>query len=270
VRLLGFGPTLGDRAAAQNGKRLRRACFEARSSLPISAACVVANCARETLSSLLGAPIALRLFEPSIPPPQAWPAILQQARLYRVRGNVADAAIVLRSDDAVALAAALFGEPQAGATAPRALSPIECELLDRLVGALAANLGAICGTRDGHSVERVAGIGGFETYFELVVDEPVAARIGIALSRDPSPEPRGRVEAAHLGAIKLVTRARLEVGTMQAAAVARLAVGAVIPVSSAELHRCVLTAHGRQLARGSCGVRSGRYALNIEPTREVI
>jgi Type III flagellar switch regulator (C-ring) FliN C-term len=263
MKSLEFAATFEGRSSADR-KRVKRASFASRSSLPISAACVVANGVRETLSSLLGAPVLLRLFEPSIPSPQAWPAISRDARLYRTRGSVADAAVVLRAPDAIAFAAALFGESHAASTAERALSPIECEVLDRMINAIAANLTAVCGTREVLAVERVAAIGGFVTYFELLVEEPIAARIGIALSRDPAPEPRGCVEMEHLAGVRLKTLALLDAGRIAAAAVASLAVGAIVPIGRPELHRCSLTVGGRVLARGSCGVRNGRYALTVE------
>jgi hypothetical protein len=259
MKALSFEVTLNERSGAIRARKVRRARFEARSSLPISAACVVANGMRETLSSLLGGAVVLRLFEPAIPAPHAWPAILRDARLYRVPGKVADAAVVLRTGDAAALAAALFGESPG--VVERALSPIECDVVDRTVNAIAANLGAVCGAREGHSVERVATLDGFVTYFELLIEEPVASRVGIALSREPSAEPRVCLEARHLAGVRLTTLASLDLGKIEAANVARLAVGATIPIDPAELRRCSLTAHGRRLARGSCGVRHGKYAF---------
>jgi hypothetical protein len=181
VKSLGFETTLESRHTAPGTKRIRRARFERRSLLPISAACVVANGVRETLSSLLCAPAGLRLFEPVIPEPGAWSRIVEKARLYRVNGNVADAAIVLREADAIALIAALFGESHLPALTARELSPIENDVLDRLVNAIAANLSAVCGAREGHFVERVGRVAEFVTFFELLLEEPVAARIGIAL-----------------------------------------------------------------------------------------
>ncbi len=210
----------------------------------------------------------MRLLEPSIPAPPAWRAILRDARLYRIRGSVADAAVVLRPADAVALAAALFGESHAGA-GERPLSPFECDVLDRMVHAIAANLTAVCGPRDGRPLERVAELDGFITYFELFVEEPAAARIGIALSRDPSAEARGSLDVEHLAGVRLTTRASLDLGNIEAAAVARLVVGGLVPVDPAELHRCSLSAHGRRLAHGRCGVRNGRFAFYVD-AREAI
>ena len=95
MKSLGFSSPLRS-GFGVSGRRLKEVRFESRSSSADSAACVVANGVRETLSSLLGLPVSMRLFEPSIPAPQAWPANLREARLYRVRGNITDAAIVLR------------------------------------------------------------------------------------------------------------------------------------------------------------------------------
>jgi hypothetical protein len=263
VKSLSFVRTVEARRGASN-RHLRRARFEARSSLPISAACVVANGVRETLSALIGSPVVLRLFEPSIPSPQAWQTIKKDARLYRVRGNVADAAIVIRPLGAAALVAALFGETRDCAMTVRALSPIERDVLDRLAGAIAANLGALCGTREAHPVERVGDVEGFETYFDLLLEEPIHAGVGIALSRDPSPEPRGSIDVAHLAGIKIAARASLDLGAVDAAAIAGLSIGIVIPLEPAALQHCRLTASGRAIARGNCGVRNGRYALTVQ------
>ncbi|HEY6325785.1 MAG TPA: hypothetical protein VIW73_04615, partial [Candidatus Cybelea sp.] len=109
MRSLGFAPASRNRC--DSGKRVRETRFERRSSLPASAACVVANGIRETLTALLGSPVTLRLFEPVMPDPDAWDAIARDATMYRVRGSVADAAIVLRAADAIAFASAVFGEP---------------------------------------------------------------------------------------------------------------------------------------------------------------
>jgi hypothetical protein len=249
---------------AKNGRRIRRARFDLRSALPISAACVVANGVRETLGALLGRPAGMRLFEPSIPSPSAWLAIARDARLYRVRGNVADAAIVLRPADAIALAAALFGEACAEPGSARALSPIECDVMDRMATAIAANFGAVCGTRESQKAERIATIGGFVTYFELFVDEPVVARIGVGLSREPGPAPRGHVEVGQLGDVRLKTFASIQAGKLEAAAIVRLAVGTIVPIPPAAFDRCNLMAHGRRIARGTCGVHNGRYALTVQ------
>ncbi len=248
-------------------RRIRPLRFASRSSLPASAACVVANGVRETLASLLGGPASMRVCEPAIPAASAWPAIVRDALLYRVRGSVADAAIVLRSADAVALAGAIFGESDGHGCARRALSPLERDVIDRTAGAMAANLSSVCGAIAEFSVERVATLAGFITYFELLLEEPVAARIGVALSREPLPEPRGCVEIGLLAGVPIAARASLDLGTIEAEAAARLRPGSVVALRRADL-RCVLTSRGQRLASGRCGVRNGRYALEVDAHRE--
>lgn len=264
MRSLGFDALRECSPGTSGGKRVRVAKFQARSRLPVSAGCVVANGVRETLSSLLGAPVGMRLFEPCMPSPRAWSTLLQDARLYRVRGSVADAAVVLRIADAGALAAMLFGETQTAQAQERGLSPIECDVVDRMVTAFAANLGTVCGTRESHSVERVPAVTGFVTYFELLVTDPVAARIGIALSRDPSPECGATLDVALLSGIRVMVGASLDLGSTNVAAVARLALGDLIAFSQPGLPRCALLVGGRGVLRGTCGVRNGRYAVAVD------
>jgi len=146
MKSLRFVPVIGDCAASP--RRVRQARFETRSSLPTSAACVVANGVRETLASVLGVAVSVRLFEPVIPDPAAWQAIAQHASLYRVRGSVAEAVIILRPNDAISLVAAVFGEPAGQTSNQRLLSPIELDVANRIASAIAANLSVVCGTRD--------------------------------------------------------------------------------------------------------------------------
>lgn len=246
---------------------VRKAIFTPRSALPASAACVVANAIRETLASLFGAPTEIRVFEAAIPTASSWAAITRESLLYRVRGNMADAAIVVRSSDALALVAGLFGEPSCAQSA-RLLSPVELDVLMRTVTAIAVHLGSVCGSREGQAVERVESIEGFSTYFELALEEPVRARIGIALSRDPSPEPSARVELRHLAAIPLTARARLDLGKLSSRTVAQFRPGALVALRAGQLQRCTLSVGGRVVARGSCGISNGHCALRIEALRE--
>ncbi|MGA7355753.1 MAG: FliM/FliN family flagellar motor C-terminal domain-containing protein [Candidatus Cybelea sp.] len=249
-------------------RRVRAIRFDARASLPTSAACVVANGVRETLTSLFGTPASMRICEPMIPPAHTWPAIVRNAMLYRVRGSVADAALVLRATDAIAIASTIFGESPGAVSTARELSRIERDVIDRTATAIAANFGAVCGAREGHNVERVGAIGGFVTYFELLLEEPVAASVGIALSRDPAPEPLVRLELGHLAGVGVVVFASVAIGPVEAGAIARLAPGSVLSVPRSQLSRCALTATGRPLALGHCGVRNGRFALQVDSPRD--
>lgn len=267
MKSLAFAPLQGSPARR---KRVRSARFEQRSSLPTSAACVVANGVRETLSALLGVAASLRLFEPIIPDPRGWATIVRDALLYRIRGGIADAALILRLADAVALASAAFSEPASGARKACALSPIERDVVDRLINALAANLGAVCGTREAGAAQRVDAIGGFVTFFELLIETPIEARVGIALSREPCSTASGALQLSHLAGVGFVVSASLDLGKLQSSDVGRLEKGAILPVFAGDLHRCTLTIYGRRLARGACGVRNGRYAFSAESVGEAV
>jgi hypothetical protein len=258
VKSLVFGA-----AVWQGGRRVREARFEERSALPVSAACLASSGVRETLASLLGVAVSVRLLEPVIPSPEAWATIARGATLYRLRGTVADAAIVLRPRDAAAIAGAAFGEGPVASPSERELSPLERDVLDRTVAAMAGTLHAVCGTRERETLERVATIRGFVTYFEIAIEAPTQARIGIALSRDPAPEPHGTLTIDDLADLALVPNVAVEVARIPAGALGELVPGAVVPMAASAGLRGELRLGGRVLARGTCGIRDGRYALSI-------
>jgi hypothetical protein len=262
--------TLSRAVAYRAGRRIRETCFEDRSCLPASAACVVASGARETLGALLASAVSLRLFEPVLPSPDAWRTILHDATIYRYRGTVADAAIVLRAPDARALARAVFGETASDDLLPDApLSPLESDVLARVAAAIGASLPAVCGVREGSSIERVADIRGFTTFFELHMERPVRASIGIAVSREPAMEPRGALALQDLEAVGLSLDVVIDIGSFPATLVAGLEPGDLLPIEAPAL-RGRLRAGGRTLAYGRCGVRRGWYALTLEGTGTAI
>jgi len=254
VKWLSFEP-------AGYGGRVRAARFERRSLLPLSAACLVANGVRESLGALLGSALTVSLLEPVVPSNDAWSAIGADAVAFRVRGDRADAAIVLGFADASALAAAAFGERTMPTRALAQLSEIEREVVERAVAALAPSIGAICGTGDRRAPERLSGIAGFATYFELVVQGALSARIGIALSREAEPEPAAGLDLDALAAVRLRVRAALGLGSISAGEAAALAAGAIVPIPSTGALGGRLHVGGRTLALGTCGVLGGRYAF---------
>jgi flagellar motor switch protein FliM len=243
-------------------KRIRRIIFGSRSALPASAACVVANGVRETLASLLGSPVDVSLSEAAIPDVSAWSHILSDAMLFRVAGAAADAVIVVRCNDALALTGALFGEP-APPPAARELSPIENDVLDRTIRAMASHLGSVCGARDTNAVERIARLERFSTYFEIFVESPLRARLGIALSRDPQPAAQQRLDMGHLADVTLPIRATMELGALSGGEAAALRAGAHVWLAAGSMQRCALRAGDRVLVRGSCGIRDGHYAITV-------
>jgi hypothetical protein len=241
---------------------VRRASFEERSWLPLSATCLVAGGIRETLGALFGVALQTQLFEPGIPRFEDWGAIARDAILYRWRGSVSDAAIVLRLPDAAAVAAAAFGERFVPAAESRALSPLERDVLDRTVAAIARTLVPLCGPCERESLDRIASIADYRTYFEIVVAPPIDARIGIAISNDPPPQPSGNITVDGLGEIVLGLDAVLDVGDLPMHAIASLRCSDVMPVR--ETGRMRLIASGRTIGAGTSGIRNGRYAVSLD------
>jgi flagellar motor switch/type III secretory pathway protein FliN len=252
VRVLEFESAV----RVRDGRRVRRACLRERSLLPDSAACMVGNAVRETLTTLLGMPANVTVLEPVVPTAEGWRDILRDARITRIRGSFGDAAIALRPRDARMLAAATFGEIN---PAEHALSPVECVVLDRVVRALVPSLTGICGL-DPRAHDNAAGAP-FVTYFEALVERP-QCRIGFALCRDPAPAARGSLALTDLFTARVEIRARLAGVTMAATEVAALQVGQIVPLAALS-GRADLVLGERLVARGACGTCAGKFAVRV-------
>jgi hypothetical protein len=230
--------------------------------LPVSAACIVASGVREALNELLGEAVTLKLYEPIIPQAAAWNAILRDAIVYRMRGAIVDAAVIVRPADAAGLAAAAFGERSVPATA---LSALERTVLERIVRAIAAQCGSICGTAADLTVDMQPDIRAFQTFFELQVERPLRARIGIALSHDPLPQSEPSIGVGDLHGLDIELSVRVDLGTHAAARIAELEPGSILPIPEGARRGTVLLA-GRPLAVGECGVHGHHFALAIDRT----
>lgn len=235
---------------------VRRAKFVDRSLLPIAAACLVGNAVRETLAALLHAPVNVELLEPVVPSERAWPALLRDARTACVRGSVAEGALVLRPRDARALAAAAFGE---GTITGERISPLESIVLERILTALAPALASVCGVDLQRAGEAPAQ--GFATYFEAIVERP-NCRIGVALSREAPSPTLGALRPGDLADVPLEVCAVLGKGVLTAGELLVLQPGATLPMISVS-GGATLLLEGRPVARGTCGVRSGHFAVLV-------
>jgi len=236
--------------------------------LPLSATALVANGVREALASVLAAPVHLRLFEPSIPTRQAWEAIVHDASLFRIRGSRADATIVVRAHDALALVHAAFGEDGESRSieGTRALSSIERAVLERVIRAFAGSLAPVCGMRGdavAAPIEAINTLAGPTTYFELQLDQPKCARIGIALSREPAIGCGEALSVERLLDAELELVVRCEGPAMTAGTLATLEPGAFVPMTLGTGFPATLEAAGWPVARGECGVRRRSYAFAV-------
>ncbi|HTX55912.1 MAG TPA: hypothetical protein VMD47_02320 [Candidatus Acidoferrales bacterium] len=231
--------------------------------LPLSAACLVASAVRETLTGLFGEAVSLRLFEPVIPTPEAWRAIAADATIYRVRSSSADAAIIVRPRDAAVLAAAAFGECDARSDV---LSVLERTVLERTVRAIAAQFAPLCGAGTLETtIQSDRDVAGFVTFFELSIDGPARARIGVALSRDPVPEAKPEITIEDLFGLPVELAVRIDAGVHPAAVLGSLEPGDVLWLPGGT-PRGTLRAAGRPLAAGECGVHGRYYALALDRT----
>jgi flagellar motor switch/type III secretory pathway protein FliN len=144
----------------------------------------------------------------------------------------------------------------------RALSPLENEILLRAVRALSGSLSAVCG-RDPAAVEPILDIGGYVTYFELLLERPVAARIGLALARDPVTKGAGALRIDDLLDVEIELRAEFAAGQMSASAFLNLRPGTLVPMMTKIGKPGLLKAGGTVFANGECGALKERNALIV-------
>jgi flagellar motor switch protein FliM len=249
-------------ATITNGRRIREVRLQERSMLPISAVCVVANGIRESLSRLLATPVVVRLSEPMLPDSRAWNAIEENARVFKSHGTRSDGALVLRAPDALAIAESAFGEP--GGTA-RSLSGIESTVLERIVSAIVPNLAPVIGPEI-EEANAIDGVAGFTTYFEVLVERPVHARIGVAISREPKTEASPGLQLEDLLDVEVDVSVRTEGERIPAGLLAGLETGAFVPIPSVKVSTGVAYLAGSPLCRGECGVMGGHYAFAAGPS----
>jgi hypothetical protein len=244
-------------------RTVRAVAFRRRPKLVLSAACLVANSVRESLSSLLGREVRVRLLRPLIPEPQAWQALCADAMLFCVRGCVAEAAFVLRPPDALALACAAFEER---APRRRDLSALERQVVMRALERLGTALAPLCG-RDAAPAGIRPGTQGFVTYFELLLSGAAELRLGVALSREPTAPPVPALRPADLLEVEVETRVVLGAGEISAKALLGLGPGAEVPMKTRVGAPSALVLAGVPIAWGDAGISGGHYALIVTKAR---
>jgi flagellar motor switch/type III secretory pathway protein FliN len=262
IAALTFGPP-----QLAGARALRRIAFAPRSTLPLSAACLVANGVRETLSRLLAAELEVDLIEPAMPGPSERRVLLEGATIVRVRGRLCDGFIILRPADAQRLAALAFGEDERSERAP--LSDIESTTLDRIASALVPLCNTLCGTLGPVTrelAERAAC--DLTTYFEVRTTGSVRVALGFGLDRDPAEEIGERITLDDLADVELEGSVEFARGTLGVPAFSRLACGVTLALDTLLGGPGTLRFGDVRFARGDCGVVSGRNAFCCESDRE--
>ncbi|MDQ2908926.1 MAG: FliM/FliN family flagellar motor switch protein [Candidatus Eremiobacteraeota bacterium] len=250
-------------ARRSDGRVLREAVFRRRSSLPLSAACVVANGVREQLAQLLAAELDVELVEPSIPGPEVRRILVAGATIVRVRGRICDGFVIVRAADARRLVALAFRESERPEADP--LSEIERTTVERIVTALVPLCTSLCGTLGAQHIEHNERAAcDLVTYFEVRTTGALGLAIGFALARDPVEEVGERLSLTDLGGVELEGVVDFGSGRVGIPAFSRLAVGTTVPLEGSLAGGGVLRFGGIAFARGTCGVSNGRTAIVLD------
>lgn len=258
IAALAFGPPrlVGTRL-------IRDVSFVPRSTLPLSAACLVANGVRETLSRLLATELEVDLSEPAMPGSAERRVLLAGATILRVRGRLCDGFVIVRPADARRLVALAFGEEERSER--DALSEIERTTLERIVAALVPLCNTLCGTLGpvrAESSERAAC--DLATYFEARTTGRLRVALGFALTRDPAEETGERLTLGDLAEVEIEGTVEFARGVLGVPAFSRLAQGVTLALETPLGAPGLLSFGDVPFARGTCGVTNGRSAISFE------
>jgi hypothetical protein len=254
---------IADAAFEPRRNGLRRLRFVPRPSLPLDAACVVANGMREALRALLDDACTVTIGEPVALDAAAWRSIARGALLFATPGRATDVVFVLASRDARKLLQAAFGE-EPGAESG-SLTALEAGAIERIVARCAVACEALCVERRGptSSVD-AARLPRSVAYFDVRVAAPVTLTIGVGILRElPLPPPVANLPAAVLAGLAVEVRAVLGRGSLPAPRLLDLRAGCVVPLHTKVAGEGELNLAGQRIAFGTCGVRNGRAAFEV-------
>ncbi|HEV3087487.1 MAG TPA: FliM/FliN family flagellar motor C-terminal domain-containing protein [Candidatus Elarobacter sp.] len=249
-----FGPARG---------RVRRLRFVPRASIPLEAACTVANGIRETLRELFGEHCELVLGEPAALGAESWSLLARDALLFLTRGRRTDIVLVLPQRDARRLVLRAFGE---GESLPDgACSALELLALERIAARCSAAFGPLCADRtDGSRAVGMHEVPACAAYFDLRVHAPVALTLGIGIVRDlPDPGPAAVLSPGALDSVTVEARAIFAEGTIGAADFVKIQPGSVVRLDTKVGSLASLNVGERRLAAGVAGVVASRTAFLV-------
>ncbi|MGA2392879.1 MAG: FliM/FliN family flagellar motor C-terminal domain-containing protein [Candidatus Lustribacter sp.] len=247
--------------------KVRRARFVPRPSLPVDAACVVANGVREGLRTLLGETCAVTIGEPVALDARAWRSLVHDALLFATPGRATDVVFVLAARDARRLVAAAFGEEPGPAEG--AWSTLEAGAIERIIVRCANACEALCVERRGPTSPVDAGrIPRSVAYFDVRVTAPVALTLGIGIVRDlPETPPLTTLGRAALGEVAVEVRAILGRAALPVPRLLELRPGSVVTLGTKVEGEGELNVAGQRIAFGTCGFRHGRTAFEVRSVR---
>lgn len=243
--------------------------FAARASIPIEAACLVANGMRETLRQVFGASCEIAVGEPAALGPGAWSSIARDAHLFLTRGRQTDIVLVVSRRDARRLLLRAFGEPDAAGSEPEAAagpcSTLELQAIERIAARCAAAFEPLCAERQAAprpvAMDEVRAC---VAYVDVRVQAPVAVTLGIGIMRElPDPGPSGSLATSALERVRVETRVVFAEGTLSAASFLALRPGDVVELATKVGGPASLNVAGRRLASGVAGVVASHRAFFV-------
>lgn len=238
--------------------------FAPRASIPVEAACLVANGIREALRQLLGA-CEVVVGEPTALRSEAWASVARGAHLFLTRGRQTDIVLVVPQRDARLLLLRAFGEADAVGADAAPCSTLELQAVERIASRCAAAFEPLCAERRAAS-RRVAvhEVGPCVAYVDVRVQAPIALTLGIGIVRDlPDPGPSGSLPAAALDPVGVEARVVFGEGTMSTASFLALRPGDVVTLATKVGGPASLNVAGRRLASGVAGVVASHRAFFV-------
>jgi flagellar motor switch/type III secretory pathway protein FliN len=253
---------------AADARGVRRARFVPRPSIPLGAACLVANGLRETLRELFGERCELTIGEPAAIGSDAWDTLSREAHCFLTCGRQTDIVLVVPHAHARTLVLRAFGEGER-LGAPT-LSALELHAVERIAARCAAAFDPLCAERRGTS-QRVdpGAVPACVAYFDVRVQVPIPMEFGIGIVRElPDPGPTGSFSACHLAHVPVELRGEFAAGTIDVATLLRLMPGDVIRLESQVNAEMCLKIGDRLIASGTAGVAGGRYSCEVRSVQQ--
>ncbi len=246
---------------------VRRARFVARPSIPLGAACLVANGIREMLRDLFGEPCELTIGEPAAIDARAWQTLSNDAFCFLTCGRQTDIILVLHPADARTLVQRAFGETVI--LESPALSALELHALERIAGRCAATFDPLYAERRSGS-QRIAGpaLPACVAFFDVRVSAPVAIDIGVGVVRDlPDSGPARPFPPALLARVPLDVHVEFATGTIDARTFLSLKPGDIVRLDTQVGAAAGLKIADTYMASGCGGISGGHYSFELHSVK---